>query len=139
MLFIFNAFSMISCKNLRNLKKKRNSFTILNSIYKHFWAFIYFKTIYETYLKTFFFSLDKSKVFCEICITDNELVEATHFCKTCDDPDPLCGTCAKIHLRHKLIKNHEICADIEHFPYKEKKEWYLILISNTKKKPVNSK
>lgn len=79
-----------------------------------------------------FFSLNQStKLLCELCSTDEEHVEATHFCKTCDDPDPLCGMCAKHHLKQKLSKNHEMCADIEQFPNKEKTEWYLLFIKVT--------
>lgn len=63
------------------------------------------------------------KVLCEHCSKHDEEVEATCFCKTCDDPDPLCITCAKHHLRQTLSKDHEMCTDIEQFPNKERKEW----------------
>eukprot|EP00105_Crassostrea_gigas_P040346 XP_019924494.1 PREDICTED: major surface trophozoite antigen 11-like [Crassostrea gigas] len=65
-----------------------------------------------------------TKLLCEPCSTDDLHVEATHFCKTCDDPDPLCKTCSKHHLKQKLTKNHEICAEIKELQ-KEQKKWYL--------------
>lgn len=70
-----------------------------------------------------------TKLLCKLCSTDDEPVEATEFCKTCHDPDPLCGKCAERHLKQKLSTNHEMCADIEQIPNKEQKEWYLMDIN----------
>lgn len=81
---------------------------------------------------SFFSDKESTKVLCEFCAIDDEYVEATHFCKTCDDPDPWCGTCANHHLKHKLSKDHELCADIKQFPNKEQKEWYLEIVINIK-------
>lgn len=39
--------------------------------------------------------------------------KGTHFCKTCEDPEPLCDNCARQHTRHKLFRDHEICDAIE--------------------------
>lgn len=55
------------------------------------------------------------QIFCEICTTDALPVQATHFCKTCEDPDPLCENCVHRHLKEMLSKNHEICCFIKDF------------------------
>lgn len=56
------------------------------------------------------------KMICVPCSNDSEEVEATHFCKTCEDPEPLCEMCAKDHTRYKMTKNHKICAEMTEFP-----------------------
>lgn len=53
---------------------------------------------------------------CIPCSNDSKEVQATHFCKTCEDPEPLCEMCANQHNRHKVSKDHEICPDIEEYP-----------------------
>lgn len=68
---------------------------------------------------------------CETCLTVDEHIEATHFCKTCHNPDPMCGTCAKHHIRQKPYKDHEICADIDQIPNKEHTDWYYVEFSCT--------
>lgn len=74
---------------------------------------------------------ESTKLLCDLCSIEDEY-EATHFCKTCEDPDPLCETCAKRHLREKPFRSHEMCSDIEQFPNKEKKEWYLVILFDIK-------
>lgn len=56
------------------------------------------------------------KMICVPCSNDSEEVEATHFCKTCEDPEPLCEMCAKDHTRYKMTKNHKIYAEMTEFP-----------------------
>lgn len=96
---------------------------------------LFFTFISNQFTKEFsqnwvFFSLIQStKIPCELCSTDEEHVEATQFCKTCNDPEPLCEMCAKHHLRQTLSKNHEMCADMEQFLNKRKTERYF-LVSN---------
>lgn len=96
----------------------------------------HFRKFYQKYHQSFFefFFSDKesTKVQCEPCSIDDEHVEATHFCKTCDDPEPLCGTCSKHHLKQKLSKNHEMCADIEQFPNEKKNERYFLVLYRKK-------
>lgn len=53
---------------------------------------------------------------CFPCSNDSIEVQATHFCKSCEDPEPLCEICAKQHTRHRMAKGHEICAEITEFP-----------------------
>lgn len=65
---------------------------------------------------------------CEPCFAEDLQVQATQFCKTCDDPEPLCETCAKHHLRQKISRNHELCGNIREFRFKETQDWYLILL-----------
>lgn len=55
-----------------------------------------------------------NQILCEICTTDEQVL-ATHFCKTCEDPDPLCENCANRHLKEKLSKHHEICENMKDF------------------------
>lgn len=45
---------------------------------------------------------------CYPCSRDSLKIKATSFCKTCDDPEPLCEACAKQHTRQKIAKDHEI-------------------------------
>lgn len=65
------------------------------------------------------FSADKTErddIFCDPCLNANLKNKATHFCKTCDSPDPLCKDCAQQHTRQKLSRNHELCEDIKMLP-----------------------
>lgn len=50
------------------------------------------------------------------CSYGNIIVRATHFCKTCEDPEPLCESCAAQHGRHKISRHHKICENIGEFP-----------------------
>lgn len=73
---------------------------------------------------SFFFFFRKSNIvnglLCEPCSTENNQVLATFFCKTCDDPEPLCDTCANQHTRQKLSRNHKLCDDLKEFQKKVK-------------------
>lgn len=55
------------------------------------------------------------KRLCEPCSSENLQVQATHFCKTCEDPELLCDTCAKHHAKQKAYKHHEFSNDIGEF------------------------
>lgn len=57
----------------------------------------------------------EKEVECDPCFIENIHVKATHFCKTCVDPEPLCEECAKQHTRQKTCRNHELCKDVEEF------------------------
>lgn len=52
-------------------------------------------------------------------------IKATHFCKTCEDPEPFCESCAKQHTRQKICKDHEICGDMNDYPQQVAKPWYV--------------
>lgn len=52
---------------------------------------------------------------CEPCITENQLIQATHFCRTCNDPELLCESCAKHHTKQKPFKGHQLSKDIGDF------------------------
>ncbi|XP_078322456.1 uncharacterized protein LOC111105028 isoform X2 [Crassostrea virginica] len=54
-------------------------------------------------------------IFCEPCLCGNIQKEATHFCKTCDEPEPMCENCAQIHTRQKATRGHEINDDLKQF------------------------
>lgn len=62
----------------------------------------------------FSFSEDSNlkELTCVPCSFENERVKATYFCQTCEDPEPLCETCATQHTRQKLTRGHEIVKDI---------------------------
>lgn len=52
---------------------------------------------------------------CNPCSYDKKKAKATHFCKTCKEPEPFCENCAKQHIRQKHYREHEICEDMEMF------------------------
>ena len=56
------------------------------------------------------------QIYCDPCLFGNVKTEATRFCKTCLDPEPLCEVCAQLHTRQKATKNHMMCEDIRQFP-----------------------
>lgn len=74
----------------------------------------------EIYIPCFFILFFREndivkEILCEPCITENIQVSASFFCKTCEDPEPLCDICARHHTKQKLSKNHELCEDITDF------------------------
>lgn len=68
---------------------------------------------------TFGFSVDSQQevyIECDPCLNDGTKVTATHFCKTCEDPEPLCETCAKQHTRQRAFRDHELSRNIREIP-----------------------
>lgn len=61
---------------------------------------------------------------CNPCFFENIQVKATHFCRTCEDPEPLCKTCAREHIRHKISRDHEISDNIREFPNQSQNNRY---------------
>ena len=57
-------------------------------------------------------SQSEKEVLCDPCLSGDERTAATGFCKTCEDPEPLCDGCAKQHTRQKATKGHEISNDL---------------------------
>ena len=45
---------------------------------------------------------------------------ATRFCKSCEEPEPMCEVCASHHSRQKATKDHEICDDMGQFSISKK-------------------
>ena len=76
----------------------------------------------------FVYRYTKEKL-CESCLFDNTLKTATHFCKSCKDPEPLCKSCAQQHTRQKATRGHEICNDLQefHFFQRNSKEEYVCI------------
>lgn len=35
----------------------------------------------------------------------------------CKDPEPLCESCDQQHTRQKATRGHEICNDLQEFPF----------------------
>lgn len=58
---------------------------------------------------------EQSDIFCDPCLYGNLKNKATHFCKSCDFPEPLCKYCAQQHSRQKLSRDHELCKDMKEF------------------------
>lgn len=79
------------------------------------------------------------QIVCEPCSTEDTQVPATHFCKTCDDPEPLCETCAKHHTKQKQSRNHEICRDMREYRINEQNEICPTLeVSGNNENPKNT-
>lgn len=85
---------------------------------------MFVKLILNLKCGAFLFFFRKSKLvndlLCEPCSTENNQVLATFFCKTCDDPEPLCHACANQHTKQKLSRNHTLCDNLEEFQKKGK-------------------
>lgn len=54
-------------------------------------------------------------MFCEPCFSVDLEIQATHFFKTCDDPESLCLTWANHHTKQMLTKNHELSDNMQEF------------------------
>ena len=55
----------------------------------------------------------QERILCDSCKYDNVQTEATVFCKTCKEPDPLCDDCGQLHTRQRATRGHELCDDKE--------------------------
>lgn len=55
----------------------------------------------------------EKQIFCHPCLCGDKQIKATHFCETCEDPEPLCEVCAQQHTRHKASRNHKIRDDLK--------------------------
>lgn len=64
------------------------------------------------------------EVLCEPCRSADKKVQASGYCLTCDDPEPLCPSCAEQHTAMKLTRDHTLSFDIANFilSYKSKEE-----------------
>lgn len=58
---------------------------------------------------------NRKDILCVPCLYGNLINKATHFCETCDVPEPFCTDCAQHHTRQKLSRDHELCDEIENF------------------------
>lgn len=52
---------------------------------------------------------------CTPCTFDKEVTDATSFCLTCPDHEPMCDNCAGQHIRGRKTRGHEICSDLQKF------------------------
>ena len=52
---------------------------------------------------------------CEPCLCADVAIKATKVCKTCEDPEPLCESCAQQHNRQKATRGHEMCDDFKEY------------------------
>lgn len=71
-------------------------------------------------MKTFYLYCSDDKTnrkdtFCVPCLYGNLINKGTHFCETCDVPEPICTDCAQHHTRQKLSRDHKLCDEIENF------------------------
>lgn len=62
---------------------------------------------------------------CIPCLNDKLDVKATHFCKSCEDSEPLCESCANQHTRQKFARDHDVCANMTEFSSTQPKNGYL--------------
>lgn len=52
---------------------------------------------------------------CGSCEYENKDKNATGFCLTCEEPEPLCDECSLQHLKQKLTRNHTLCNDLSKY------------------------
>lgn len=57
---------------------------------------------------------------CDPCLYGSKKNTATHFCTTCDVPEPLCVNCAQQHTRQRISRDHQLCDNINVFPNAQK-------------------
>lgn len=69
--------------------------------------------IYDNCLIYFSAEQKTQKIVCVPCTFKKLRNEATRFCKTCEDPEPMCETCAEHHTLQQISRNHELSADIQ--------------------------
>lgn len=65
---------------------------------------------------------------CVPCSFQHINVKATHICKICKNPEPLCENCSDHHTLQKLTRNHQMCEDIQQFLKPELNAWYEIIV-----------
>lgn len=53
---------------------------------------------------------------CNPCSYGDIIVRATHFCRTCENPEPLCENCSTQHVRQRKSRHHQICENIKEIP-----------------------
>lgn len=84
------------------------------------WIYFYFLRVDEQ---------QELDILCAYCFRyEKEQVAATSFCKTCENPDPMCEACSKYHIRQELSKSHKICGDIDKFPKRSKQTRYFYFL-----------
>lgn len=64
---------------------------------------------------------------CVPCSFQHVKVKATHICKICENPEPLCEICSEHHTLQKMTRNHQMCEDIQQFLKPELNAWYGIV------------
>lgn len=73
----------------------------------------------------------ENDILCQPCLSGQIQTLAKIFCKTCEDPEPMCDVCGNMHLRMKATKHHELSNDLRQYPFQEKTSemlWVLQLI-----------
>lgn len=58
----------------------------------------------------------KEEMLCNPCLLGNIRTAAKSFCKTCEDPEPLCEVCGNLHKRQKATKHHDLSIELAQFP-----------------------
>ena len=61
-----------------------------------------------------------NEILCDPCLYENVQIAGTKFCKTCQDPEPLCDGCAQQHTRQKSFRHHEISNELKQLATVEK-------------------
>lgn len=60
-------------------------------------------------------SVQDTAIKCTPCTFVEEVTDATSFCLTCPDHEPMCDNCAGQHIRERKTRGHEICLDLQKF------------------------
>ena len=53
---------------------------------------------------------------CEPCSYESNENSATQFCLDCEEPEPMCNTCASQHLKQRSGRGHTLCENIHDMP-----------------------
>ncbi|XP_071121936.1 uncharacterized protein [Mytilus edulis] len=56
----------------------------------------------------------KNALNCEPCLVNGKTGTAVKFCLDCEEPEPLCASCADIHIAMKRTRDHRLSADRIH-------------------------
>lgn len=115
---MFNSFLTFNffVKGQANWKQIMNAFKH-SSVHSSFFCYLKQVNFIKIEWRHFsVFSDDKTyqeDIFCVTCLYGNQYNKATHFCKTCNVPEPFCKDCALHHTMEKISRNHELCDDIK--------------------------
>lgn len=58
---------------------------------------------------------------CEPCEFESTENAATHFCLNCEEPEPMCHTCANQHIKQRAGRGHRLSDTIFNMPGYENK------------------
>ncbi|CAC5383637.1 unnamed protein product [Mytilus coruscus] len=71
------------------------------------------------------------EILCEACRRADRREHAALYCQECEDPEPLCQSCATQHQAMKKTRNHQLSTDIATYILRHKKEVILKVSEKT--------